>query len=109
MLFPQAIETVYCRMHHDLPETDTESQAMVVVGFAGGHTGICDNSSLAAVSKPRIHAFGTGGTPRYCHHTDEAESERLTAALPLVRADHYLADGREGTLNRYVLLRAASA
>jgi SAM-dependent methyltransferase len=53
--------------------------------------------------------FGAGGTPRYCHHTDEAESERLTAALPLVRADHYLADGREGTLNRYVLLRAASA
>jgi SAM-dependent methyltransferase len=53
--------------------------------------------------------FGANGTPRYCHHTDESECERLTTSLPLVRVDRYLADGREGTLNRYVVLRAASA
>jgi scyllo-inositol 2-dehydrogenase (NADP+) len=62
LLFPQPIERVYCRMHHDLPVTDTESQAMVVIEFAGGATAVCDASSLAAIQKPRIHAFGTGGT-----------------------------------------------
>lgn len=62
MLFPQAIERVYCRMHHDLSVTDTESQALVVIEFAGGATGVCDTSSLAAIPKPRFHAFGTGGT-----------------------------------------------
>jgi scyllo-inositol 2-dehydrogenase (NADP+) len=62
LLLPQAIERVYCRMHHDLPVTDTESQAMVVIEFAGGATAVCDASSLAAIQKPRIHAFGTGGT-----------------------------------------------
>ena len=62
LLFPMAIESVYCRMHHDLKSTDTESQAMVTIGFEGGRTAICDTSSLAAIQKPRIHAFGTGGT-----------------------------------------------
>lgn len=62
LLLPQTIERVYCRMHHDLPVTDTESQAMVVIEFAGGATAVCDASSLAAIQKPRIHAFGTGGT-----------------------------------------------
>jgi len=62
LLFPQAITSVYCRMHHDLPVTDTESQALVVIGFDGGGTAICDCSSLAAISKPRFHVFGTGGT-----------------------------------------------
>jgi scyllo-inositol 2-dehydrogenase (NADP+) len=62
LLFPQPIERVYCRLHHDLPVTDTESQALVVIEFAGGASAVCDTSSLAAISKPRIHAFGTGGT-----------------------------------------------
>jgi scyllo-inositol 2-dehydrogenase (NADP+) len=62
MLFPMAIESVYCRNHYDLKTTDTESQSLVVIGFAGGRTGICDTSSLAALQKPRFHAFGTKGT-----------------------------------------------
>jgi len=62
MLFPQAIESVYCRLHHDLPEMETESQAMVTIGFTGGATGICDTSCLAAISKPRWYVCGTGGT-----------------------------------------------
>ena len=62
LLYPQAITSVYCRMHHDLAVTDTESQAMVVIGFDGGQTAVCDTSSLAAISKPRFHVFGTGGT-----------------------------------------------
>ena len=62
LLFPQPIARVYCRLHHDLAVTDAESQAMVVIEFAGGATAVCDTSSLAAIQKPRIHAFGTGGT-----------------------------------------------
>ncbi len=55
-------QTVYCRMHHDFAGSDVESQAMVVVGFADGRTGVCDTSSLSAISKPRFQAFGTRGT-----------------------------------------------
>jgi scyllo-inositol 2-dehydrogenase (NADP+) len=62
LLFPQAVQSVYCRTHHDLPATDVESEALVVAGFAGGQTGICDMSSLAAVSKPRFYVRGTKGT-----------------------------------------------
>lgn len=62
LLFPQRITSVYCRMHHDIQETDTESQAMVTIGFEGGRTAICDTSSLAVICKPRFHAFGTKGT-----------------------------------------------
>ncbi|MCX5662476.1 MAG: Gfo/Idh/MocA family oxidoreductase [Planctomycetota bacterium] len=62
MLFPQAIESVYCRMHHDHKSITAESQALVVVGFAGGATGVCDTSSLAAIQKARFHAMGMKGT-----------------------------------------------
>ncbi len=62
LLFPQPIARVYCRMHHDIPVTDTESQALVTIEFADGATGICDTSSLAAISKPRFYACGSCGT-----------------------------------------------
>lgn len=61
LLFPQRVESVYCRLRHDFPNCDVDSQAMIVVGFAGGATGVCDLSSLAAISKPRFHLFGTRG------------------------------------------------
>lgn len=62
LLFPDPIEHVYCRMHHDYDHTDVESEALVVVTFAGGQTGVCDFSSMAAVSKPRFYVRGTKGT-----------------------------------------------
>ena len=62
LLFPAPITGVYGRLHHDLKETDTESQALVVIEFEGGQTGICDVSSLAAISKPRFYACGAKGT-----------------------------------------------
>ena len=43
---------------------------------------------------------------RYCHFCGEAELEDLLASLPLERTESWLADGREGRLNRYFLLRA---
>jgi len=61
LIFPQAVETVYCRMHHDYPDHDVESHAMVVIGFDGGTTAVVDAGGLHAIPKPRIHAFGTEG------------------------------------------------
>jgi len=50
--------------------------------------------------------WGDGDRVRYCHHVDDAESERLVAATGLEALDRYDADGREGTLNRYFVLGA---
>ncbi len=62
MIFPDAVTGVYCRMHHDYPETDVESEALVVIEFAGGQTAVCDFSSMAAISKPRFYVRGRNGT-----------------------------------------------
>jgi scyllo-inositol 2-dehydrogenase (NADP+) len=62
LLFPEPVESVYCRMHHDWPEVDVESHAMVTLTFAGGQTAICDVSSMARIEKPRIWACGTSAT-----------------------------------------------
>ncbi len=64
MLFPEAVESVYCRMQHDYPQTNTESEALLVVSFEGGTTGVCDFSSMAAIQKPRFYVRGTKGTFR---------------------------------------------
>ncbi len=63
-LFNDDPVNVFARMHYDLPGTDVESHAMVVIEFAGGQTAVCDVSALAAIPKPRFHAFGTAGTFR---------------------------------------------
>lgn len=60
--FPERITGVYCRMQHDFPERDVESTATIIVHFESGRTGICDVSSLAALSKPRFLLHGTGGS-----------------------------------------------
>ncbi len=62
LLFPQAVRSVYCRTSHDFEDTNVESHATLVVGFEGGATGVCDLSSMAAISKPRFNVFGTGAT-----------------------------------------------
>ena len=62
VLFPQEVEAVYCRMHHDFPGSDVESHALITVHFRDGATGVCDLSSMAAVSKPRFHIYGDQAT-----------------------------------------------
>ena len=61
-LFPQPVEAVYCRLHHDFPHTDVESHALVTVHFADGATGVCDLSSMSAIYKPRFQIYGDKGT-----------------------------------------------
>ena len=62
MLFSQRVETVYCRMHKDFPDADVESEALIIVTFAGGGTVVCDLSSLTTISKPRFLAHGDQAT-----------------------------------------------
>lgn len=62
LFFPQPLETVYCRMHHDYPGNDIESQCLIVVTFAGGHTGVLDLSGRSFIRKPRFRALGDKAT-----------------------------------------------
>lgn len=61
-LFPAPVTSVYCRTHYDFPEADIESEALIVITFAGGQTAVVDLSSLAAVPKPHFYIRGTAGT-----------------------------------------------
>lgn len=55
-------------------------------------------------------AFGEDREPlRYCHHCDDAELDALAGALPLLPLERYVADGRSGDLNHYVVLRRPAA
>lgn len=77
MIFPSAITSVYCRMHHDHGQTDVESEALVVITYADGQTAVCDFSSLAAISKPRFYVRGTGGT--FCKYGLDPQEAAMTA------------------------------
>ncbi len=94
LIFPQPVERVYCRMHHDLPETDTESQALLVIEFEGGATGIVDTSSLAAIPKPRWYVCGTGGT-FVKHGLDPQEAAMIAGDIDAARED----EGKYGRLH----------
>ncbi len=55
--------------------------------------------------------WGARGSPRlrYCHFADAAETRSWTRCLGLEQVASYLSDGREGDLNRYLLLRRGKA
>jgi SAM-dependent methyltransferase len=54
----------------------------------------------------RLLPWGEDGRAvRYCHFADEEETGRLVQAASLSVAATYTADGREGNLNRYFVLR----
>jgi scyllo-inositol 2-dehydrogenase (NADP+) len=64
MLFPQAVTSVFCRIHYDYDTSDVDSHAMVVLGFADGRTAVVDAGGMHAIAKPRFHAFGSAGAFR---------------------------------------------
>lgn len=100
LIFPQRIERVYAKLNYDLPETDTESQALVVIEFAGGATGVVDTSSLAAIKKPRWYVCGTGGTFRkYGLDAQEAAmiAGDIDAAVEQPETYGILSDGKAET------------
>ena len=85
-IFGEDPTAVYARLHHDLPGTDVESHALVVMEFPGGRTAVCDVSALAAIPKPRIHAFGTGGTFRK-YGLDPQEQAMIRGDIDSARED----------------------
>ena len=76
-LFPDEIESVYCRMQHDFDDKDVESEALILVNFAGGRTGICDLSSLCAINKPRFLVHGSAAT--FCKFGLDPQEDALKA------------------------------
>ncbi len=104
LLFPTRVESVYCRMHHDFARSesgsDVESEALIVVGFEGGQTGVCDLSSMAAISKPRFYLRGTGATLMK-HGLDPQEAAMIAGDIDTAREnpqnDARLHDGKTET------------
>lgn len=77
MFFPERIEGVFCRMSHDFPGADVDSECLIVVDFEGGRTGACDLSSQCAFPKPRFCAHGTRAT--YVQHGMDPQEAALMA------------------------------
>ena len=80
-LFPDAIESVYCRMQRDFADVDAESEALIIVNFADSNgkvrTGICDLSSLCAIDKPRFLVHGSAAT--FCKYGLDPQENALKA------------------------------
>jgi len=68
------------------------------------HTGLhVDTSQLEPGDY--LLRWGDAGRVRYCHFVDEEELQRLLPPSGAELVESYAADGREGSLNRYVILR----
>jgi scyllo-inositol 2-dehydrogenase (NADP+) len=99
LLFPEAVATVYCRMHYDYDEAsvDVESHAMLVITFQSGRTAVVDTSGLNALPKPRILASGTAGAYRI-HGVDPQEQamkeERIDEAEESPERGGVFSDGK---------------
>ncbi|MGC4046293.1 MAG: Gfo/Idh/MocA family oxidoreductase [Armatimonas sp.] len=62
LLFSKPVERVYAVIRRDYEGSDIDSEALIVVSFEGGGTGVCDLSGTSAISKPRWRVQGTKGT-----------------------------------------------
>lgn len=75
LLFPQPIESVFCRTQHDFPDVDVESQCTIIIAFEGSRTAVIDLSSLTAYAKPRFEARGSKAT--FVKHGLDAQEDAL--------------------------------
>ncbi len=55
-------ESVYCRLRRDYDASDIDSEALIVITFANGATGVADLSGMSAISKPRFRVHGSRAT-----------------------------------------------
>jgi scyllo-inositol 2-dehydrogenase (NADP+) len=62
ILFPEPVESVFCRIHRDAPNSNVDSQCTIMLAFEGGRTAVLDLSSQTAHSKPRFEARGDKAT-----------------------------------------------
>jgi len=60
--FPEPVEGVFCRLRRDYAASDIDSEALVVVTFEGGRTGVLDLSGTTAHPKPRFLLHGSAAT-----------------------------------------------
>jgi len=58
LLMPGLVTRVFCRMHQDDPETDTETHALLMLDFEDGATCVIDAGSMHWIAKPRFYACG---------------------------------------------------
>ncbi|MCW8129188.1 MAG: Gfo/Idh/MocA family oxidoreductase [Planctomycetota bacterium] len=88
-IFPQKIESVYCRMHHHFEKSDVESHATIVIGFEGGCTGVVDAGSMAGVRKPRFYVLGDkAGYAKF--GVDPQEAAMIKGDIDAAREDEKL-------------------
>lgn len=60
--FPEAVASVYARRSFDYANSDTDSEATIIITFESGRTAVCDLSGNTAYSKPRFCIHGSTGT-----------------------------------------------
>ena len=60
--FPEPVSSVYARKSYDYIDSDTDSEATIIITFEGGRTAVCDLSGHTAYSKPRFCLHGANGT-----------------------------------------------
>lgn len=91
MLFYEghAVESVYLRKQYDFPEADVESEALCILTFEGGRTGIIDTSSVMAVAKPRFYLRGLKGTFQK-YGVDPQEKAMIEGDIDAAREDEDL-------------------
>lgn len=97
LLFPQPVTGVYCRVHHDFPDRDVESHALITIHFADGATGVCDLSSMSAINKPRFHLFGDKGTFLKYGLDPQEEAMRAGQIDAAVEAEAFYGHLHDGT------------
>ena len=78
------VTNVYCRLTREFEHKDVESDALLVLTFASGRTGVVDCSSRVALPKPRFYARGTEAT--FEKHGVDPQEDALPAGLDAVRA-----------------------
>ena len=94
------VESVYLRKQYDFPEADVESEALCILTFAGGRTGIIDTSSVMAVEKPRFYLRGLKGTFQK-YGVDPQEQAMIAGDIDAATEDEYfhgiIGDGQNQT------------
>lgn len=86
LLFPGPVSGVYCRLHHDFPESSVESEAFLVLEWENGATSIADMSSLSLIPKPRFYARGTKATWQK-YGLDPQEAALMAGDITTARED----------------------
>ena len=90
LVFPQAVTSVYCRLHRDFGTNEVESHAMITLGFANGATAIVDTGSMHHTPKPRIQAFGRlGSFVKYGRDPQEEAMKREEIDAAVESEDQY--------------------